>query len=136
MRDDDNEYEVGYGRPPKHTRFKPGTSGNPKGRPRGAKSLADAFEQALNERVPVNDNGKRKKITMSEAIAKQTMRKAVAGDQRALRLVFDMWFRWHPKGKQELDAVNLMRELGAAAADAIEKEKAEKEEREGLADGE
>jgi hypothetical protein len=81
----------------------------------------------LNERVPVNDHGKRKKITISEAIAKQTMRKAAGGDQRATRLVFDMWFRWHPKGKQEPSALELMRQLGAATADAKEKEKAEAE---------
>ena len=120
-------YEVGYGRPPKFTRFKPGTSGNPKGRPRVSKSLAAAFESALSERVPVNDNGRRKKIPMSEAIAKQATRKAAGGDLRALRLVVDLWFRLHPKGKQELYGIELMRKLGAAAADCREKEEAEKE---------
>lgn len=127
MREDDTEYEVGYGRPPQHTRFKPGTSGNPKGRPRTAKSLAAAFESALNERVAVNDNGRRKKITMFEAITKQAVCKAAGGDQRALRLFFDTWFRLHPEGKQEPSALQLMRELGAAAAAEIEKEKAEAE---------
>ena len=120
-------YEVGYGRPPKFTRFKPGTSGNPKGRPRVSKNLAAAFESALSERVPVNDNGRRKKIPMSEAIAKQATRKAAGGDLRALRLVVDLWFRLHPKGKQELYGIELMRKLGAAAADCREKEEAEKE---------
>ena len=120
-------YEVGYGRPPKFTRFKPGTSGNPKGRPRVSKNLAAAFESALSERVPVNDNGRRKKIPTSEAIAKQATRKAAGGDLRALRLVVDLWFRLHPKGKQELYGIELMRKLGAAAADCREKEEAEKE---------
>ena len=120
-------YEVGYGRPPKFTRFKPGTSGNPKGRPRVSKSHAAAFESALSERVPVNDNGRRKKIPMSEAIAKQATRKAAGGDLGALRLVVDLWFRLHPKGKQELYGIELMRKLGAAAADCREKEEAEKE---------
>ena len=119
------EYEVGYGRPPKFTRFKPGTSGNPKGRPRVSKNLAAAFESALSERVPVNDNGKRKKILMSEAIAKQATRKAAGGDLGALRLVVDLWLRLHPKGKHELYGIELMRKLGAEAADLIEKEKAE-----------
>ena len=121
------EYEVGYGRPPKFTRFKPGTSGNPKGRPRVSKNLAAAFESALSERVPVNDNGRRKKIPMSEAIAKQATRKAAGGDLRALRLVVELWLRLHPKGKQELYGIELMRKLGAEAADTLEKEKAEKE---------
>ena len=120
-------YEVGYGRPPKFTRFKPGTSGNPKGRPRVSKNLAAAFESALSERVPVNDNGRRKKIPTSEAIAKQATRKAAGGDLRALRLVVELWLRLHPKGKQELGGIELMRRLGAAAADCREKEEAEKE---------
>jgi len=136
MRDDDTEYEVGYGRPPKDTRFKPGTSGNPKGRPHVSKNLAAAFESALSERVPVNDNGRRKKIPMSEAIAKQATRKAAGGDLRASRLVIDLWFRLHPEGKQELNGIELVRKLGAAAADAIEKEEAEKEKGEAPSDGE
>jgi hypothetical protein len=119
------EYEVGYRRPPKHTRFRRGTSGNPKGRPRVLKNLAVVFETALNERVPVNDNGKRKKITMFEAIAKQAVRKAAGGDQRALRLVIDLWFRLHPEGKQEPSALDLMRSLAKNAARVIEEEKAE-----------
>ena len=110
------EDEIGYRRPPKHTRFQPGSSGNPKGRPRASKNLSAVFETALNERVSVNDNGKRKKITMFEAIAKQAVRKAAGGDQRALRLVIDMWFRLHPEGKQEPSALELMRSFAAEAA--------------------
>src|SRR5215471_14569739 len=74
-----NEYEVGHGRPPKHTRFKLGTSGNPKGRPRSRKNLATVFDAASNERVSVTENGKRKTITILEAIMKQVTRKAAAG---------------------------------------------------------
>jgi len=81
--------------------------------------------------MPVNDNGRRKKIPISELIAKQATCKAAGGDLRALRLVIDLWFRLHPEGNQELDEIELMRRLGAAAANAIEKEKAE-----ALSDGE
>ena len=109
------EYEVGYRRPPQRTRFQRGSSGNPKGRPRASKNLSAVFETALNERVSVNDNGKRKKITMFEAIARQAVRKAAGGDQRALRLVIDMWFRLHPDGKQEPSALELMRSLADEA---------------------
>src|SRR5216683_6318984 len=114
-----SEYEVGYRRPPQHTRFQRGSSGNPKGRPRASKNLSAVFETALNERVSVNDNGKRKKITMFEAIAKQAVRKAAGGDQRALRLVIDMWFRLHPEGKQEPSALERMRSLADEALQHI-----------------
>ena len=136
MRDDDTEYEVGYGRPPTYTRFKPGTSGNPKGRPRSRKNFATVFDAASSERVPVTENGKRKTIIILEAIMMQLAHKAASGDQRSLRHFTDLYFRLHPEGKQELYGIELMRELGAAAADTIEKEKAEKEELEGRADGE
>ena len=43
------DYAVGYGKPPKHTRFKKGRSGNPRGRPRGAKNLSTLLFGALNE---------------------------------------------------------------------------------------
>jgi hypothetical protein len=127
MRDDDTEYEVGHGRQPKDTRFKPGTSGNPKGRPRSRKNLAAVFDAASSERVSVTENGTRKTITIMEVIMKQVTRKAAGGDQRAQRLYMDLYFRLHPEGKQELYGIELMRELGAEAADAIEKEKAEQE---------
>jgi hypothetical protein len=83
------------------------------------KNLSAIFETALNERVPVNDNGKRKKITMVEAITKQVVRKAAGGDHRALRLVLDMWFRLHPDGKQEPSALELMRSLADEALQRI-----------------
>ena len=139
-----NDYEVGHGRPPKHTRFKPGISGNPKGRPRSRKNLATVFDAASNERVSVTENGKRKTITILEAIMKQVTRKAAAGDQRAQRLYLDLHFRLHPEGKQGYGDIELMRELGAAAAgyfeqkeaekERAEKEKAEKERTGGLTD--
>jgi Family of unknown function (DUF5681) len=117
-----SEYEVGYRRPPQHTRFQRGSSGNPQGRPRASKNLVAVFETALNERVPVNDNGKRKKITMFQAITKQLVRKAAGGDHRTLRLVFDMWFRLHPDGKQEPSAFELMRSLAAECIKAEARE--------------
>ena len=56
-RDKDSDYEVGYGKPPGHTRFAKGQSGNPRGRPPGAKSFTTLLDEALNERVLVEENG-------------------------------------------------------------------------------
>ena len=41
LRADQIGYEVGYGRPPQHTQFRPGQSGNPAGRRKGVRNLAD-----------------------------------------------------------------------------------------------
>jgi len=52
--DDERDYEVGYGKPPHHTRFVKGQSGNPRGRPRGAKNMKTLLNKALNGRWGTN----------------------------------------------------------------------------------
>ena len=49
---------VGYARPPIDKQFKPGKSGNPAGRPKGAKSIAKLFAEALGRRVTIQENGR------------------------------------------------------------------------------
>ena len=72
-----------YRKPPEATRFRPGQSGNPKGRPRGSRNFGTAIEKELNATVVVNENGKRKQITKRDGIAKQFVNKALTGDARA-----------------------------------------------------
>jgi hypothetical protein len=72
-RDPDREppYALGYRKPPHHTRFKPGCSGNPRGRPKGVKNLSTLVHEALNEQVVVAENGRRRKVSKPQAIIKQ-----------------------------------------------------------------
>jgi Family of unknown function (DUF5681) len=79
--------EVGFGKPPKHTRFTKGRSGNPKGRPRGSRNASTLLDEALKERVSVSENGRRKKITKLEAILTQLVNRAAGGDHRATQLL-------------------------------------------------
>ena len=79
--------EVGYGKPPVATRFKKGQSGNPRGRERGSRNLAQLIEAELDQRITVTENGQRKTISKREAIAKQLVNKAVGGDQKAIPLL-------------------------------------------------
>jgi hypothetical protein len=88
MADEDKpEYAVGFGKPPRRTRFCKGQSGNPKGRPRGSKNLATMMEKVLKERVVISENGKRRRITKREALIKQLVNKAIAGDPRSIKLM-------------------------------------------------
>lgn len=77
------DYDVGYGKPPKHSQFKPGKSGNPNGRPNGAKSLSTLLRKALNERIEVNKGGKRLKRSKLDIAIEQLVNKAAGGDIKA-----------------------------------------------------
>ena len=83
----DQDYDVGYRRPPKATRFKKGESGNPKGRPKGARGLEKVVLEELKAKITVNENGRPKKLKKVEAIAKQMVNKALTGDHKAITQV-------------------------------------------------
>ena len=84
------DYAVGYGKPPVHTRFQKGKSGNPKGRPRGMKNMSTLLSTALNASIVVVANGRRKKITKREAIVTQLVNKSAAADLKATQIVLAM----------------------------------------------
>jgi hypothetical protein len=78
---------VGYCRPPVETRFRPGQSGNPRGRPKGARSVSTVIAAALSERVAVTENGQRRHISKLEAAVKQLVNRAASGEFRATQLL-------------------------------------------------
>jgi hypothetical protein len=88
--DQQREYEVGYGKPPRHTRFTKGQSGNPRGPPRGAKNLKTLLSDALNECVIVAENGGRRKVTKREAIITQLVNRSATADWRAIKILLDL----------------------------------------------
>jgi Family of unknown function (DUF5681) len=88
--DSESGQSVGYGKPPRNTRFKKGVSGNPKGRPKGCLNVATAFTKTLLEKVVINEHGRRKTVTQLEAALKQLAKKAASGDLRALRQVVEL----------------------------------------------
>jgi hypothetical protein len=81
------EYQVGYGRPPLGSRFRPGVSGNSAGRPKGPRNLASVLAATLGERISVNENGRRRRITKLDAAVKQLVNRAIAGEPRCMNLL-------------------------------------------------
>jgi Family of unknown function (DUF5681) len=80
-----SKHEIGYQHPPKRTQFRPGISGNPKGRPKGRRNVATVVRRTLEEKVIINENGIRKTVTKLEAAIKQLANKAASGDLNAMR---------------------------------------------------
>lgn len=77
----ENTGNVGYGKPPKETQFKPGQTGNPNGRPRKLPDLEDLLAEVLGE----DEEGK----VQAKAILTALYKKAVRGDVRAAKELLD-----------------------------------------------
>ncbi|MDP9421356.1 MAG: DUF5681 domain-containing protein [Pseudomonadota bacterium] len=91
MSGDDRPYEVGYGKPPPHTRFRPGQSGNPRGRPKNARNSANIVRDALMTRVKLKENGRTRNMSKLEVSMTQLANKAAAGDLKAIAMVIGLY---------------------------------------------
>jgi Family of unknown function (DUF5681) len=78
---------VGYGHPPKNHQFQPGHSGNPSGRPKGARHLKTELIEELAELVTVADGTTTVEVSKARAVVKALVRMAIAGDARAISTV-------------------------------------------------
>jgi hypothetical protein len=77
----------GYRKPPKHTQFKKGQSGNPSGKAKGTLNIATVLENTLRQTVVIVDGAEKKTMSKLEAAVKQLVDKAIQGDMYALRLL-------------------------------------------------
>ena len=83
MTDTSTTYDVGYGKTPKATRFKPGQSGNPNGRPKGSHNLYTLLNGEMQKRVPVTIDGRRLYLTKAELAVRQQVDEAAKGNLKA-----------------------------------------------------
>ena len=79
-----SDHKIGYGKPPRHSRFKLGQSGNPKGRPKGARNFRTDVKATLEAPVKVTREGRPRKVSTQEAMLLRLREKALSGDSRAL----------------------------------------------------
>jgi hypothetical protein len=85
------DYEVGYGRPPTHTRFRPGRSGNPKGRPKGAKNETTILQEIMNRPIEIREAGRLRKISVLAAILLKFAENALKGDPRSATFLLNRY---------------------------------------------
>lgn len=79
----EKDYDVGYAKPPESGQFKKGQSGNPKGRPKGAKGVKASLKRELESSITVRDRGREVKLSKAEVLAKSLMSDALKGDAKA-----------------------------------------------------
>jgi len=102
------QYEVGYGKPPKKTQFKPGQSGNPKGRTKGSKNgIFTYIQRELNSSITLTDGSR---ITKEQGFARQLTNKALRGDIQSQKLLFNIHQKGQRKDKAELFMGRLIKE--------------------------
>src|SRR5437899_5071645 len=77
-------YVVGYGRPPVHARFKPGQSGNSRGRPKRQRNVRTVVEEALNQHITIREGNRTRSITRLDGVVLKVVAGALNGDQKAM----------------------------------------------------
>jgi hypothetical protein len=102
-----SDYAVGYGRPPKATRFAAGKSGNPMGRPKGSRSVGAILHNIIRQKIAVTENGKTRRMPVLEVTFRRLAHDAMRSDPKAVRLLLSLIDRYAdpPETTVQLDAV-------------------------------
>ena len=121
-------YSIGYGKPPRQHRFQPGHSGNPKGRPKGAKNTATLLREILDRKIEVRTGGRPRKITVREAILTRFAESSLKGDTKAAAFLLQRYDM--PEGAQEhaSDTTPEEQEILAACAETYLKKRGQNHE--------
>jgi Family of unknown function (DUF5681) len=101
------DYAVGRGKPPAHSRFRPGQSGNPGGRKKGSRNLKSVLEEVMREEIELTENGKKRSVSLLEALIKRAVQEGLRGDLRAIKDLLDRYERHvgpEPEVEEELPA--------------------------------
>ncbi len=104
------EYEVGFKKPPKHSQFQPGQSGNPKGRPKGTKIFRTDLEEELQTKIVIKEGGKPLYVSKQRALLMSMLAKAIKGDVRAANTLTNLILKVLPEEDLEVSEGELKSE--------------------------
>ncbi len=112
-------YSIGYGRPPLGSRFKPGASGNAKGRPKNSKNLRTLIREAMTTTISVKEGSASRRVSKLEGVVLRQLQNALKGSDRSalavIKMAMQMGFLEDPN-----DTVGEDNSLSAADAQILE----------------
>jgi hypothetical protein len=89
-----SDYVVGYRRPPKASQFMAGKSGNPKGRPKGSRTVGAVLQDIIRQKIAVTENGKTRRIPALEVMLRRLANDLMRSDPRAIKLLLSLVDRY------------------------------------------
>ena len=107
---DATDYVIGYGRPPRATQFAASKSGNPKGRPKGSRTVGAILQDILSQKIAVTENGKTRRIPTLEVMFRRLVNDAVRRDPAALKLLLPLIDRYAASPETEFRLGELLAE--------------------------
>ena len=120
MSEKDPDYEIGYGRPPKEHRFKPGRSGNPNGRPKERRNRMTEIGELFDTKIEATRNGKRVKVSPFSAVLQVLLKKALSGDVRAVQVLLELKAAYTQEMERRQDERRLSRSEIDLLVEALE----------------
>jgi hypothetical protein len=117
---DGKDYTVGYKKPPQHSRFRAGQSGNPAGRKKGVRNLASDVQRTLKVPVKVSEGGRSRKVSTQAGILMVLREKALKGDARSLERLLELGMRFN--NEPALEVAPALSPDDQAILEAYEKE--------------
>jgi len=85
-----DDYKIGYRRPPHHTRFRKGHSGNPRGRPKGSPNVPAEMQRLLRTKTRIKVGGSYQDVPTSMALCMALVNKGLQGDVRAFSKIAEV----------------------------------------------
>src|SRR5262245_26498183 len=122
--------EVGYGKPPKHTRFQPGQSGNPRGRPKGTRNLKADLLEELGEKILIREGERARQVSKQRAVVKTLVTRTLKGDARAANTLLSMMMRLLDTGEGAPEEVEDLHPDELEILEAYKKRLAKSDEKE------
>lgn len=117
---DSTAYEVGYGRPPKERQFTAGKSGNPRGRPKGSRTVGAVLTDIIQQKIAVTENGRTRRIPMLEVMLRRLANDAMRSDARAMKLLVALIDRYAGSPQISIQLADVLAEDQAILAQYLQ----------------